>query len=145
MKQIPSNIKAFYDAHLKNKAISKSAHFHYQKWLRYYLDFCDKYHLNKLKKENLVHFIKKLKDKNQTAQQQKQAYHAISLFYELVGPINSEKVALLKNKDEKLATKKDGLKVTNANWAPVYDGLIAEIKLRHYSPKTLKSYRSWVR
>ncbi len=105
MKQIPSNIKVLYDAHLKNKAISKSAHFHYRKWLRYYLDFCDKYHLNELKKEHLVQFIKKLKDKKQTAQQQKQAYHAISLFYELVGPINSEKVALLKTKDEKLATK----------------------------------------
>ena len=146
MKQMPSNIKVLYDAHLKNKEISKSAHFHYQKWLRYYLDFCDKYHLNQLKKENVVHFIKKLKDKKQTAQQQKQAYHAISLFYELVvEPINSDKVALLKNKDEKLATRKDSLKLTSANWAPVYDGLISEIKLRHYSPKTLKSYRSWVR
>ena len=146
MKQIPSNIKVLYDAHLKNKGISKSAHFHYQKWLRYYLDFCDKYHLNQLKKENVVHFINKLKDKKQTAQQQKQAYHAISLFYELVvKPLNSDKVALLKYKDEKLATKKDSLKLTNANWAPVYDGLISEIKLRHYSPKTLKSYRSWIR
>jgi site-specific recombinase XerD len=110
------------------------------------LDFCDKYHLNELKRENVVHFIKKLKDKKQTAQQQKQAYHAISLFYELgLEPINSDKLALLKNKDEKLATKKDSLKLTNANWAPVYDGLISEIKLRHYSPKTLKSYRSWIR
>jgi len=60
MKQIPSNIKVLYDAHLKNKAISKSAHFNYRKWLRYYLDFCAKYHLNELKKENIVHFIKKL-------------------------------------------------------------------------------------
>lgn len=73
MKQIPSNIKVLYDAHLKNKAISKSAHFHYRKRLRYYLDFCDKYHLNELKKEHLVQFIEKLKDKKQTAQQQKQA------------------------------------------------------------------------
>jgi len=138
MKLIPSNIKVLYDAHLKKKAISKSAHFHYLKWLRYYLDFCEKYHLNQLKRENVVHFIKKLKDKKQTAQQQKQAYHAVSLLYELLGPIKSEKVALLKNKDEKLATKKGGLKVTNANWAPVYDGLISEIKLRHYSPNPAK-------
>ena len=131
MKQIPSNIKALYDAHLKKKDISKSTHFHYLKWLRYYLDFCRKYHLNQLNKDNIVHFTKKLKDKDQTAQQQKEAYHAKSLFYELVNP--------LENKDAKLATKKDNLEPTNANWAPVYDGLIAEIKLRHYSPKTLKS------
>ena len=92
MKHIPSDIKTLYDAHLKNKAISKSAQFHYLKWLRYYLDFCEKYCVNKFKKENAVHFIQKLKDKNQTAQQQKQAYHAILLFYELVGPINFENV-----------------------------------------------------
>ena len=92
MKQIPSNIKVLYDAHLKNKAISKSAHFHYLKWLRYYSYFCVKYYLNELKKENVVRFIEKLKDKKQTAQQQKQAYHAIWLFYELVGPINSDRV-----------------------------------------------------
>jgi integron integrase len=109
------------------------------------LDFCEKYHLNQFKRENVAHFIRKLKGKNQTAQQQKQAYHAVSLFYELVGPINSEEVALLNSKDEKLATRKTGLKPTNANWASVYDGLVSEIKLRHYSPKTLKSYGSWIR
>ena len=68
MKQIPSKIKVLYDAHLENKAIPKSVYFHYRKWLRYCLDFCEKCHLNELEKENLVHFIKKLKDKKQTAQ-----------------------------------------------------------------------------
>jgi len=72
MEQIPSDIKVLYEAHLKDKTIPKSAHFHYRKWLWYYLDFCERYHLNELKKENLIHFVEKLKDKNQTAQQQKQ-------------------------------------------------------------------------
>ena len=104
------------------------------------MDFCEKYRLDQLKKENAVHSIKKLKAKKQTTQQQKQAYHAVSLFYELVGPISSERLEPLENKDEKLARKKDNLKLMNANWVPVYDGLVYEIKLRHYSPKTLKSY-----
>ena len=73
MKQIPSKIKVLHDAHLEDKAIPKGVHFHYRTWVRYYLDFCEKYHLNELQKENVVHFIKKLKDKKQTAQQQKQA------------------------------------------------------------------------
>ena len=55
---------------------------------------------------NIQKFIQKLKDKKQTAQQQKQVYHAVSLFYEVVGPINFENVDPLENKDEKLATKK---------------------------------------
>lgn len=33
---------------------------------------------------------------------------------------------------------------TATNWKPVFDELHAEIKLRHYSPKTLKSYSSWL-
>ena len=47
-----------------------------------------------------------------------------------------ENVDTLENKDEKLATKKDHLKPTNANWVPVYDGLNAEIKLRHFQNYT---------
>lgn len=86
-----------------------------------------------------------MKAKNQTAQQQKQAYHAVSQFYELAGPISSERLEPLENKDEELARKKDRLKLMNADWTPVYDDLVSEIKLRHYSPNTLKSYRSWIR
>jgi integron integrase len=33
----------------------------------------------------------------------------------------------------------------HADWRPFYSDLNAEIKLRHYSQKTLKSYRGWVR
>jgi hypothetical protein len=51
-----------------------------------------------------------LKAKKQTAQQ-KQAYHAVSLFYELVGPISFERLETLENKEEKLARKKDNLDV----------------------------------
>jgi len=115
-----ASIKNPYDLLLNKKAIPKGVHFYYRKWLRYYLDFCEKYRFNKLNKETLDHFIKKLTDKKQTIQQQNQAYHAIS-------------------------TTKYNLKITNANWMPVYERLTAEIKLRHYSPKTLKSYRSWIR
>ena len=143
MKQIPSHIKTLYDAHLKNKAIPKGIHFHYLKWLRYYLDYCEKYCSEPLSKENVIPFIQKLKTKNQTPQQQKQAYHAVSLFYEL--SVRFEKQNALENIDDIIARKKDSGVLTNSDWVPVYNGLVSEIKLRHYSPKTLKSYRSWIR
>ncbi|MFC1857722.1 integron integrase [Thermodesulfobacteriota bacterium] len=41
--------------------------------------------------------------------------------------------------------KKEDLKSKNAHWKPVYDDLNAEIKMRHYSPKTLKAYTGWIR
>ena len=34
---------------------------------------------------------------------------------------------------------------TGANWKSAFDGLRDEIKVRHYSPKTLKSYTGWLR
>lgn len=34
---------------------------------------------------------------------------------------------------------------TGSSWVFVFDTLNCEIKLRHYSPKTLKAYRSWTR
>jgi integron integrase len=36
-------------------------------------------------------------------------------------------------------------KQAGCSWVSVFDGLTREIKLRHYSPKTLKSYRGWTR
>ena len=32
-----------------------------------------------------------------------------------------------------------------SSWVFVYEALNSEIKIRHYSPKTLKSYQSWTR
>ena len=55
MKPIPSEIKILYDALLVKRGVPL--------------------------KESLLHFIKKLNDKNQIEQQQKQAFHAVSIFY----------------------------------------------------------------
>ena len=76
--------------------------------------FLEKYRFNQLNKENLVHFIKKLKDKKQTDQQQKQAIHSISLYYELESN-NFGKNGVSKDKSKKISTKKEDLEQTNAN------------------------------
>ncbi len=126
MKQIPSETRLLFEAHLKNKAIPKTARFYGKKWLRYYLDFCSKYRYQPLSKENVKYFIEKLKEKKQSDQQLKQAFHAISLYYEL-GPVNSGKETQFKNKIANSSTKKEGLKLKNANWTPVYNDL-SELK-----------------
>ena len=38
-----------------------------------------------------------------------------------------------------------GLLLKGASWVDVYEGLESAIKVRHYSPKTWKAYRTWVR
>ena len=57
------------------------------------------------KEESLSQFIEKLKNKNQTEQQQKQAFHAVSIFYGIKNTDQNE-IGALKNKKENISTKK---------------------------------------
>ena len=144
MIQIHADIQKRYKAFLIKKAILEKYHFHYMKWLRYYLDFCLKYKCNQSDKKSLSHFLNKLQEKNQTEQQQEQASDAISIYYESAATHSDENIPF-KNNNAVISTEKQGLKSKNANWNSVYDDLNAEIKIRHYSPKTLKAYKGWVR
>ena len=108
MESIPAENKILYDAALVKKGVPLPAHFYYRKWLMYFLDFCLKYHYEKSKKESLPHFLQKLKDKNQTEVQRKQAFHAVSIFYELKNA-NPDKIRALKNKKEIISSKKEDM------------------------------------
>jgi hypothetical protein len=79
MKPISSEIKILYDALLAKRGVPL--------------------------KKSLSHFIKKLKNKNQTEQQQKQAFHAVSIFYEIKNT-DQDKINILKNKKGNISTKK---------------------------------------
>lgn len=224
MIKIPHKIETDYKAILRQKNIQKRYRPYYTKWLRYYLDFCQKYHFEPEKPESLGDFVAKLSDKRQTAEQIRQARLAISIFYEMRGPVWLEKVSSTENREARpsanrkanfingtsgkaptlnskmrseanmpkdhgisnnrrpkggttpaavvnyrfksLAEKRQQwnmnsaadagnypimsaqngeLKQTGANWRPVYIEFESAIKVRHYSPRTLKSYGSWIR
>jgi hypothetical protein len=85
MQPIPSDILTQFEAVLKKRAVPVSRHADYRKWLRYYLDFRGKYTLPDSKAEHVRLFIEKLREKNQTHEQQKQAAHALSLFLRYCG------------------------------------------------------------
>jgi len=80
MIPIPQNINTLYSALLIQKAVPDKYHPYYRKWLRYYLDFCQKYGFKPSDTKSLPHFIKKLKEKKQTDLQQKQAADAIYIY-----------------------------------------------------------------
>ena len=151
MKQIPATIIVSYDALLVRKQIPRAALQNYRKWLRYYLDFCDKYKFSPSETTSPQHFLKKLKEKKQSEIQQNQARHAILLFQELKTenvPSLAKKAAATPisiQKSRKDSKSEDNPKLTNADWTSVYNELTSEIKLRHYSPSTLKTYTGWVR
>jgi len=173
MRQIPSALNAQFDALLVKNKIPQKFHSHYLKWLRYYLDFCQRYRFSESNSQSLPNFIRKLKEKRQTDAQQKQANDAIDIYYESIRSKssnntselpkhppkpegvseaqNSYRAAPLQSKLQIDTSKHDSSQNKAAqteikgNWQAVYKQLSNEIKVRHYSPKTLKSYSIWVR
>jgi len=119
MKPVPSNIRILFEAALAKKGVERSSRFHYLKWLRYYLDFCLKYHCAPINRESLGPFLKKLKDKQQSAQQRKQASDAVSIFYQL-NKVDLDETHTLKDSNGNISTKKHELKKRNADWNSVY-------------------------
>jgi site-specific recombinase XerD len=136
----------FNTALVKNK-IPQDYQNHYRKWLRYYLDFCQKYNFQSIKPESLQNFIRKLGEKRQTQEQQKQASHAISLFYKITpaGMVTAKKIKSSGYTSGKIATEKENSSYKSEEWKSALGNLSAEIKIRHYSPKTLKTYTLWVK
>lgn len=128
------------------------------------------------KPEQVRLFIEKLHKKNQSPDQQKQAAHALSLFFEsqqrkaviglapesLVAPVITAESQPLPTsplaKGRSMAPSNPPLsngsrynewrcleKSGCAEWDDIIDKLAAEIKIRHYSRKTLKAYAEWGR
>lgn len=183
MRAIPDNILAGFNAVLQQRAVPETVHVHYRKWLRYFLDFCEKYPLRASNSEQVRRFIEKLKSKNQTSQQCTQAAHAVSLFFELTqlahrpspppegkkpqadqaqgiketstrdsGPpsmpviAGAEPTPPLNRPGGKRYNEWQCLEKTNSPaWDQAIESLAAEIKVRHYSRKTLKTYANWAR
>jgi hypothetical protein len=83
MLPIPNDIAARFDNLLQQREVPVRFRAYYKKWLRYFLDFCQKYPPPEAKSEQVRLFVEKLRTKNQTPQQCAQAAHAISFFFEL--------------------------------------------------------------
>ncbi|MGM0611721.1 MAG: integron integrase [Thermodesulfobacteriota bacterium] len=144
MKKIPPDLENRFKSLLEQESFSKQLQIDYQKWLRYYLDFCQKYSFVQSDQNSLAYFIKKLREKKQTDRQQSQAAQAIQLYYKLV--VEKKEIKYVAdNPKEILSENNEQYKTTRADWSNVYKDLSAEISLRHYSPKTLRAYTGWVR
>jgi len=70
------------------------------------------YGFNQSNKESLSCFIKKLKEKNQTEQQQKQALHPILIYFDIEFA-NKDKKIPLENKKRILSSKKGNISISS--------------------------------
>ena len=176
MLSIPPQLQAEFENRLRRRSVPKENHGLYKKWLRYYLDFCEKYNLPARQKESLPGFLRKLQEKRQTKAQQEQAASAIALLFEILeekaGSQKTDKDSgsvTLRNPYNRNAKqvyvregssrpwgvgggsaigtseKKEAIRGKGASWEAEFGALANEIKIRHYSPKTLNAYTNWVR
>ncbi len=182
MLKLPTALNQQFDNLLLNKSFCDKDKSFYKKWLRFYWDFCHKYQHDAFHSGSLPLFLHKLRDKNQSEQQQNQAKHAVSLFFEMhtdsEQPLtrnknvsipsqqsaNHTKVALSHSEHDNShssvvqnsvqqssydqynsnsLTVNHPLEESGTSWVFVFDQLINEIKIRHYSPKTLNSTLSY--
>ena len=143
MIDIPAELRNKYTSFLAQRQVPLHSHNIYFKWLRFYLDFCNKHQHTPSLRGSLPFFIEKLHKKKQTSRQQEQAQHAIHLYYALV---NNDRVggklnqAAVQSQD---TTYKPTLTSGQTAWEKIY--LDVAIKVRHYSPKTYKTYAGWTR
>ncbi len=148
-----------YDAVLTQRKIGGVERNDYKKWLRYYLDYCHKYHCSPADKQSFSKFHAKLNSKNQSEASCRQAHAAIVLYHQILPTHRGDKAEhSIPSNDPHLEDASDAtrpeklgkpdprdLKLAGASWVHVYDKLNSAIKVRHYSKKTLQAYRSWVR
>jgi integron integrase len=133
-------------------------------WLRNYLNFCQAFHHSPKHHESLPHFLRALKERNISDTRQQQASLVVSLHYELldVSALNIATTQIPKHdsrsehkslhpssqqdKHPPRRTSPDTVKPSSGySWKAEYTHLEHEIRVRHYSMKTLKTYRYWVR
>ena len=151
MLPIPADLRIQFESLLNIRAIPSQYHGFYKKWLQYYLDFCRKYDFDPQNHESLSKFIQKLQSKNQTRSQQDQAKQAITLYYQLAqNTLDHEKRTYLSESNIEVETYRvsepgynKSIKGNGISWVNEYDRLQNEIKIRHYSPKTLRTYKGW--
>jgi integron integrase len=163
MEKIPAALAHRYKTLLNEKEIPDRYHHQFLKWLRYYLDFCRKYQFDDAIPSSLPHFIKKLIAKRQTEASQRQALSAIQLYYTILQSPSSktERSAYIKVVSYETAkepipsysaavtniapSKPDPNTYNNSNekWKSALVTVANEIRVRHYSPKTLKAYTLW--
>jgi integron integrase len=127
---------------LTNSAVPPDHYKDFRKWLRYYLDFCQKYQHPYADENSLLLFLKKLKQKNQPADQRAQAQKAVRLYYSGLGRENDPQTGMVQNNVAEAGRSFD-IEQPTSPWTGAMESLKNEISVRHYSKKTWKAYSLW--
>lgn len=159
MIHVSRELLAAFGTRLAGEGIPERLHRFCRKWLRFYLDFCQRYGHDPSSPESLQPFLAKLAEKGQPGNLRNQAAHSISIYHDGPSGLSSAPFSPA-HKERGPRDQNTGWpagdvgpapvgiekhKPGSSNWGPAYAALKFEIAIRHYSPKTLRAYSSWVR
>lgn len=166
MLQLPEQLIARYQSHLAKGGIKDGNLVECLKWLRFFLDFCHKYKVSGAESRCLNLFLDKLREKNQSHEQLHRASRAVSLYFEMrrlerapssadrphrtqePSPSTLPQLAKPGPPSSRVSQYSEAgyqVKSDSPEWDEVIATLAAEIKVRHYSRKTLRTYALWAR
>ncbi len=161
MQPVPKDLQTKFQDFLLKKSIPLQYHSHYSKWLRFYMDFCQKYNHLKSDRKSLSFFLQKLREKKQKDFQIKQATQAISIYYEIIEPHSQTTQAKpsrkkesphhkpnppAKSESKRKLPRHDSKKATSlhsGNSSNLNSGVISESGASFTSPKSIKP-TSWI-
>jgi hypothetical protein len=158
MNALKPEVVTWLEGRLRRASVSESEWDVARKWARYYLDFCAKYGLSPRSLESIGPFLNKLQAKGQNAMSREAAEATIRL---LLGsqeaPATSAKpasgIARISGGEKKPRRPVGGESVvpqasvrpeSGASWRAEFEKLTGAIRMRNYSPTTLRTYRHWV-
>ena len=90
MITIPNEVFAKYIAYLCKTGVPDVSHAEYKKWLRYYLDFSDKYPVPEAKSERVRLFTSKIQDNKQPLALRQRAANAVSHYFQMENQENRD-------------------------------------------------------
>ncbi len=164
---LPPHLYKQYRLFCTGKGISDNEFADHLKWLRYFLDFCEKYQIRGNDTDRLELFLDKLQQKGQTEEKRQQAKKAVSLYFSMIRGDAEQHVSVQHNQTVRPSAQSTELSERipfsvaatesfyniagyqetsdSPEWDEVMGRLADEIKVRHYSRKTLKTYAHWSR
>ena len=165
---LPPHLYNQYQVFCITSGIKDSERADYLKWLRYFLDFCEKYHVAGEETPRSELFLSKLQQKGQSAEKRQQAQHAVSLYFEMIGEGSRGQSSASIDQAAEAQKPQTGFsegyqppidkvrksfyqeagyqeKSDSPEWDEIMAKLADEIKVRHYSRKTLQTYAKWSR
>ncbi len=166
---IPKETQTGYAEFLAHKNVPQQYINKCQKWLRYYLDFCKKYHYEKADVPGLEAFLLKLTEKKQSAGSKLEAKRAIKLYWDFLlskkndpyslktqakdnrepgapkshSKKNNARTAALVRAPASLKNRKNNRE--RSSWDTQLTSFKNAIRMRHYSDNTFKSYRKHIK